>query len=102
MYRIGGGQELIAYLMAFCSGVGNLVITPLVNNLTRTWPITMTRALAASPNYQVEWPAANIVGQRVAFKIASVPATGTDNSFLLYGLTVAVAPAAQLPVRGAL
>ena len=100
--HLSAGQNMIAYLMVFCSGVGNLVITPLVNNLSTPWPLTATRALSAAPANQIEWGGGSVVGQRIAIRISSAPASGTDNAFNLYGLTLAMVPAAMMPVRGAL
>ena len=96
------GQKQVAYLLAFASGVGNLVSTPLINNLSTAWPLACTRALSAAPPNQIEWPGGDVVAQRFAIKIASTPSSGTDNAFNLYGLTLGLVPAAMLPVRGAL
>ena len=102
MFHLSAGQNQVAYLLAFASGVGNLVITPLINNLSTAWPLTCTRALSAAPPNQIEWPGGDVVAQRFAIKIASTPSSGTDNAFNLYGLTLGLVPAAMLPVRGAL
>lgn len=71
--QLGGFRHLIEYLSANVSGVGNVVVTPYINTLTNPWPLTVTRALSADPHFDIEWGAANITGNRVAFKFASVP-----------------------------
>jgi hypothetical protein len=100
--QLGAHRKMVAYLMAYMYGVGTLVITPLVNSLTNAWPLVCRRTLSPTPpNNDIEWAGGSVTGQRIAFKVQALPATGTDNSFSLQKLVVVMRPASRLPVRGA-
>lgn len=100
--QLGAHRKMLSYLTAFISGVGDVTITPLINNLANPWPLTCVRALTLSPNFDLEWAGGSATGQRIAFKIASSPLAGTtDNSFTLQKLVATLKPATHLPIRGA-
>ncbi len=98
--QLGSHRKMISYIMAALSGVGNMTITALINTLTNLWPINVTRALAATVVVETEWSGASATGNRIALKFASSPIAGTDNSFELEKLAVAMKPVTHLPVRG--
>jgi hypothetical protein len=99
--QLGAHRKMLAYLMAYVYGTGNLVITPLVNTPANAWPVVCTRPLPLNPpDFDMEWGGGSVVGQRIAFKIQSVPVTGTDNGFTLEKMVAVMRPASRLPVRG--
>lgn len=97
--QLGGVRKMVAYLTAFVAGLGTLTITPLCDSLTNAWPLTGVRTLGATPTFDLEWGGGNAMGQRIALKFASAPATGTDNWFNLQKVLVAMR-VAKMPVRG--
>jgi len=99
--QLGGGRKLLVYVQAFIAGVGNVTITPLCDALANPWAFVGTRALNSAPIYDLEWPGGNAQAQRIALKFASVPVTGTDNSFNLQKVVATLRRATHLPVRGA-
>ncbi|MGH9343305.1 MAG: hypothetical protein ACRD19_06035 [Terriglobia bacterium] len=102
MLQLGAHRKMLAYLMAFVSGVGTVTITPLCDTLGNPWPLTVTRPLAANPTFDMEWAGGSATAQRMAFQIASAPLAGqTDNSFNLDKLIAVLKPVKHLPVRGA-
>jgi hypothetical protein len=114
--QLGGYRKLLIYVMTYCSGLGNLLVTPYVNNLQNAWPITATRALVAAPTDDIEFAGCSAQGNRIALKFASLPNApstppshrsgktdtppNTDNTFNLQRLTAFVRKH-PLQVRGA-
>lgn len=100
--QLGSHRKMLAYLMAYIEGVGQITITPLVNNLQNPWPLVCVRTLALDPNFDLEWAGGSCTGQRMALKIQPSPVSGgTDNAFFLQKLIAVMRQAARLPVRGA-
>lgn len=98
---LGAHRKMLAYLMAFISGVGTVTITPLCDTLSNAWPLVCSRTLNANPTFDMEWAGGSATAQRMAFKIASAPLAGqTDNSFNLDKLIAVLKPVKHLPVRG--
>lgn len=99
--KLGAHRKMLAYLTGQISGVGTVTITPYVNNLSNNWPLVCARTLAADPDYDLEWAGGNVVGQRIAFKIASAPVSpATNNSLTIQGLVPVIRTSARIPVRG--
>jgi hypothetical protein len=118
---LGLHRKLDTYLSAYVTGVGQIQVTPLVNNLNNPWgpiptawdsvnqkwipsgsptgmplvPLTLANLLN-----DLEWPL-NVRGLRVAYKFAPVPLAGqTDAAFLLQHLVLTAKQDAVTPVRG--
>jgi hypothetical protein len=96
----GVHRKLYRYLTMFASGLGLLTVTPLVDSLTNSWAATPAFTLQSGPFYDIEW-GLNVTGERCFFKIASNPATGTDNSFKLSKMVTSIQAEPFAPVRGA-
>lgn len=98
--KLGGGLKILAYFTAYMSGVGNITITPYCDTLTNNWPLVCSRVLSANPTFDLEWAGGSATAQRMFFKIASSPATGTDNSFNVGRIMAYLRKNARLGVRG--
>ena len=107
---IGAGRKLLAYLSAFISAPqlqtvteSQITLTFLCNSLTNPWPLTVVRLLSPNPKIDLECGGGSAIGNRIAVRFASQPATpgSLDNGFLLSHLTLWLKGAAHLPVRGA-
>jgi hypothetical protein len=96
---LSAGRKLVAYVAALITGVGNLLITPLINSLNNPWPLVCERTLNLDSFFDLEWAGGSAQGQRIAFKIQATPITGTDNYFNLSKLIPAMRKN-RLPVRG--
>ncbi len=100
MLGLKGGRIMLAYIMAYIRGVGNVTLTPLVNSLLNSWPIATSRPLT-QVYFDRELGGGQAQGNRIALKISSSPLTGqTDNSFLLTRLNAFIKDA-KLAIRGA-
>lgn len=102
--QLGAHRKMLAYLTAYVSGVGNVLITAFTNTLSNPWNLTCTRTLYADPLVDLEWPGAYVLGQRIAIKVQPQPANpevSLDNYFNLQRLMCALVPAKKMPVRGA-
>jgi hypothetical protein len=82
--QLDSGRKLLTYFAAMISGVGQVTISVLCDNLSNPWALTGVRTLTSSPNFDLEWGGGSAQAQRMFFKIASSPLTGqTDNGFSL-------------------
>lgn len=119
---LGLHRKIYEYLSLYITGVGNVQVTPLVDNLNNPWSPTSTTwdainqvwKVGAVPNplpayqltngvltHDLEW-GMNVIGERVAFKISVSPLAGqTDAYFNLQHLVVAGRADKVFPVRGA-
>lgn len=95
-----GSREMISYLKAQVSGVGNITVTAYPDLLSNPWSLTCVRTLATSPKFDLEWSGANCVGDNIAIGFVSAPATGTDNQLIIKSLVVWLRTNARLPIRG--
>ena len=100
--QLGGTRKMLVFVSAFVSGVGHLTVTPLCNAIANAWSKTIAWPLPANPTYDMEWGGGQALGQRIALKLASSPAAGTDNSFTIQRLAAWMRRVAHLPVRGKL
>ena len=75
---------MVSYVPAFIPGTGNITITP--------YPDALTNPMVArgcsyddcySPTFDLECGGNSAQGQRIFFKIASSPATGTGQRILV-------------------
>lgn len=101
MVPLGGMRKLLQFVTAYIPGTGNMTLTYFSNSLTNPWALTTTRALTANPKYDLEFGGGSAIGQRIAIKFASSPASGTDNGFSLQRVTAVLKHAERLQVRGA-
>lgn len=67
--QITAGRIMLAYWSSYVSGSGNLTVAPLIDNLGNAWPLTVTRALSATPNFDMEGGGGYAQGNRIAVKI---------------------------------
>jgi hypothetical protein len=99
--QLDSGRKMLAYFAAMISAVGQVTITAFCDNLSNSWPLTVTRTPGTNPKFDLEWSGGNAQAQRMFFKIASSPLAGqTDNAFTLRKLT-SWFKKAKLLVRGA-
>lgn len=98
--QLGSMRMQHVYTKAFISGVGVVTITPMVDTLANPWPLMIQRTLTTSPKFDVEGPG-TAVGDRIALKISTSPASGTDNGFVMSRMAYWLRVAAHMPVRGA-
>lgn len=82
--QITAGRIMLAYWSSYVSGAGNLTVSPLIDNLGNAWPLTVTRTLSTTPNFDMEGGGGYAQGNRIAVKI-TVSAGG---SFSLSRLTL--------------
>lgn len=87
--QLKGGRILMAYLMAYIQGTGQVTMTYYPESLNNMWRLATTRTLN-NTFFDREFGGANCTGNRIFVKIASSPITGTDNSFTLTRLTAFV------------
>jgi hypothetical protein len=84
--QLKGGRILLAYLMAYIQGTGNITATYFADSLENQWPLTTTRQM--TPIFRDrEFGGGNITANRIFIKFSSSPIVGTDNSFALSRLT---------------
>jgi hypothetical protein len=75
---------MLCYLNAYVTGTGKITYIFLVNSLTNVWPLTVTRTLSQTANFDQEHAGGNAQGNRIAIKMAFTPLTGqTDVQFNL-------------------
>ena len=67
---------MLAYFSIFASGLGALVVTPLIDTLANPWAQTMVRYPVAAPSHDLEWGGGNAAGYRIAFTISIRLASG--------------------------
>jgi hypothetical protein len=92
---------MLAYLMAYVYGTGAIRITPMVDRAGNAWSIVCNRTLSPTPpNFDLEWAGGSVTGQRIAFKLQAIPATGTDANFVINRMVAVLRSNARLPVRG--
>ena len=97
--QLRGGRILLAYLMAYVQGTGNLTATYYPDSLNNPWALTTTRLLNGG-YFDREFGGGSCTGNRIAVKLGSSPITGTDNGFTLSRFTAFVKDA-KLGIRGA-
>jgi len=100
--QLGSHRKVVTYLQAFVAGIGNLTISAYPDALSNQWPLQCVRAAIQNPTHDLEWGGGNAQGGRIAFKFTSSPSSGTNNSFQLSKVVVALRPATRMPVRGSL
>jgi hypothetical protein len=100
--QLGAHRKMIEYVRLSATGVGNLVVSVLRNNLANVYPFSMIRALSNVSNFDLEWSGASAQAERMALQISSNPLSNqTDNAFSLTKLVLAMKPCEVIPVRGA-
>lgn len=98
--QLGSGRKQHVYTAAFVSGTGIVTLTPLCDTLANPWPLTVSRTLTTNPKFDIEGPG-TALAQRIAIRVSTAPATGTDNGFVLSKMVLWLRPASHMPVRGA-
>lgn len=97
---MGSHRKLFAFMTVYITGVGLMMITPLVDNLNNPWPSSPQIQLSQQLNGDIEIPL-NTTGERCAFKITIVPLPGqTDVQFNLQKMVLSIRPDPVAPVRG--
>ena len=87
--NLGGGRKLLAYLIGYVSGVGQVTLTVQRNRLNNPSINSCVRQLAQQPNFDLEWGGGNVQAQRMAIQVASSPLpNSTDNAFSLQRLSI--------------
>jgi len=94
------GRLMVSYTSMYCASVGNVSVTILCDRLDNPWPIVISRNPGLVPKFDVEMGGGYAQAQRMAFRIASSPITGTDNGFDLSKF-VAWLKNSRMLVRGA-
>ena len=97
--QLKGQRILMAYVMAYIQGTGQVTATYFADDLANPWALTTTRTLTAG-YFDREFGGGMCTGNRIAIRIGSSPITGTDNGFVMSRLT-AFLKDAKLLVRGA-
>jgi len=80
--QLDSSQKLYTYLTAAFTGIGDLIITPFVNNTTSNWQPLSSRTLSEISNDDFNWNL-NIKGSRVSFLITVNPDSNGDAAFSL-------------------
>lgn len=100
MLQLGSHRKAYQYLTAFVQAIGTVNFTPYVNALWNGQVATPNLAGSLTPNIDLEI-GLNVIGSRVAFKIAATPLTGqTDSYFNLQKLIINMKKAPWQPVAG--
>ena len=99
MMGLKGGRILMAYILAYTQGVGNITATYYPDSLDNPWPLTTVRELTSIYRDR-EFGGGQCTGNRIAVKFASSPITGTDNGFTMTRFT-AFLKDAKLLIAGA-
>lgn len=118
---LGLYRKIYTYLAMYVTGIGQITITPYVDDLNHPWiPVTATfdealgyyvpgvtqnplpgYKLSSNIDHDLEW-ALNVTGNRVFFKVQVVPLAGqTDAAFTLQHMIVSGRMENVFPVRGA-
>lgn len=100
MMQLTAARLLLAYITAYLSGTGQVTFSFLVNSLTNVWPLSVTRPLASSPNFDMELAGGNAMGNRIAVKMSFAPTSGNAVQFNLQRFQ-AWFKKAKLSIRGA-
>lgn len=95
------GRLMIAYWSMFVSGSGNFTATPYVDNLSNPWPLSITRTMSASPNFEMEGGGGYAQGNRIAMKVSCSPATSGQGSNFSLSHMMLWFKKARFGVRGA-
>jgi hypothetical protein len=85
----------------YITGTGNVTYSFLINSLSNIWPLSVTRLLSSSPNFDQECAGGNAIGNRIAIKVSVSPlANTTDVQFNLQRFQTWWSKA-KLSIRGA-
>jgi hypothetical protein len=82
---IGSDMKLVKHIHAFIAGVGQVMITPLVNSLYNFQPSLSPRLLVADTDASnflksdLEWTNVGLRGQRIAFRVWAQPLPGSTD-----------------------
>lgn len=100
--QLGSHRKFYAYLAMFITGIGEITVTPLVDNLHNPWESTPPYDLALLQNFDFEWGLNITEGERVAFKVQVAPLSGqTDCYFDMGKMIVTMRQNPWSPIRGA-
>ena len=92
---------LLRYMNVYITGTGNVTYSFLINSLSNIWPLSVTRLLSSSPNFDQECAGGNAIGNRIAIKVSVSPlANTTDVQFNLQRFQTWWSKA-KLSIRGA-
>lgn len=103
--QLGSHRHNYTYLTTRCIGVGNLVVSPAINELTNIQRALRAQQLTSTLTRDIERPLAgtgfSLKGERCFFKFAVMPLNGqTDVKFNLQKVVVTVREDELIPVAG--
>ena len=90
------GRFLLAFWQMYVAGTGTLTVTPLIDELSNAWSLSVSRALVASPKFDLEGGGGYATGNRIALKISGAAGTVWTLSRL-----IAYFKSAKMKIRGA-
>jgi hypothetical protein len=98
--QFGSHRKIYDYLAAQVIGTGNLIITPIVNDLDTAK--ASIRALALAPDSQDHdfERRIEVSGERCAFRFSVFPAVGTDVQFNLQKVVITMREHLMSPIAG--
>lgn len=97
--QVGLHRKLYKRFTWFVSGIGRVQLTPYGDTLSNPWPSPPAQYLSPTPYYDTG-DGLNVAAERCAFKISSLPLTGTtDNSFNINKLVVTMMQEPISPIR---
>jgi hypothetical protein len=91
-----GGRLLMAYVRAYCQGVGQATATYFPDSLENPWALATTRTLGSAFYADREFGGGMCTGERIFIKFSSSPITGTDNAFVITRVTAYIGNAKLL------
>lgn len=101
--QLGPGRKLLAYVLAYATGVGNLTLSEFVEQLSNLWPNQSVRQLQAAPKEDMNMTGGMAQGSRMFLKFASSPcdpSVSLDNAFSLQRVNAIMKPVKHLPITG--
>lgn len=97
--QVGFHRKLFKRYSSYITGVGFFVLTPFANTLGNPWPAPPHWPLNADQFYDIG-DGLNIITERCAFKVASIPVPGqTDNAFNMGKLIITLCQEPVSPIR---
>lgn len=82
-----GARILMAYVLAYIQGTGQMTATYYRDDLANPWSLTTTRTLTAPFYSDRNFGGGMCTGDKIAIKFSSSPLTGTDNGFVMSRIT---------------
>jgi hypothetical protein len=90
------GRLLLAYWQMYVSGAGTLTVTPLIDEVSNSWSLSVSRTLASAPKFDLEGGGGYATGNRIALKIS-----GSLGTVWTLSRLIAYFKSAKMNIRGA-